>query len=124
MSLKISVDCSTSSTGATTRPDPLLLRLVNILEFKFLILTISQALLRAGYAPEMVAKMTGHKDTRSLNHYDPGLSELQKLDMGVTIALQGPLMRGENIDLPGNELKRRAAIVPDKFNGAVGMIDG
>jgi hypothetical protein len=60
----------------------------------------------------MVAKMTGHKDTRSLNHYDPGLSELQKLDMGVTIALQGPLMRGENIDLPGNELKRRAAIGP------------
>ena len=120
MSLKISVDCSTSSTGATTRPD----KPVNILEFKFLILTISQALLRAGFAPEMVAKMTGHKATRSLNHYDPCLSELQKLDMGVTIALQGPLMRGENIELPGNELKMRAAIVPDKFNGAVGMIDG
>ena len=45
MSLKIYVDCSTSSTGATTRPDPLLLRLVNILEFKFVIIFVELILI-------------------------------------------------------------------------------
>ena len=81
-------------------------------------------MLRAGYPPELVAKITGHKDTRSLSHYDPGMSEWQKLDMEVVIALQGPVKRGEQIELPSNELKRRAAKVSDKFNGAVEMIDG
>ena len=81
-------------------------------------------MLRAGYPPELVAKITGHKDTRSLSHYDPGMSDWQKLDMEVVIALQGPVKRGEQIELPSNELKRRAAKVSDKFNGAVEMIDG
>ena len=83
-----------------------------------------QALLRAGYAPELVAKITGHKDTRSLSHYDPGMSDWQKLDMEVVIALQGPVKRGEQIELPSIELKRRAAKVSAKFIGAVEMIDG
>ena len=71
-----------------------------------------------------MAKITGHKDTRSLSNYDPGMSDWQKLDMEVVIALQGPIKRGEQIELPGQELKRRAAKVSNKFNGAVDMIDG
>ena len=87
-------------------------------------LKIFKALLRSGFAPDLVAKLTGHKDSRSLKNYDPGMSALQKLDMEVSIAMQGAIMRGEQLELPGEELKRRAANVSTKFNGAVDMING
>ena len=89
----------------------------------FVYFCLFQALLRAGFPPELVAKLTGHKDLKSLDSYDPGMSELQKVDMEVAIAMQGPIMRGEKVELPGELLKSRAAKSQSKFHEPANMID-
>ena len=55
----------------------------------------------------MVCKLTGHKDPKSLANYDPGIGDLLKIDMAVGIATAGASLRGETVELPSSELKRR-----------------
>ena len=66
--------------------------------------------------------MTGHKDSRSLDSYDPGMSEVQKVDMEVAIAMAGPIMRGEKVELPGEVLRRRTAKSTSTFHKPADMI--
>ena len=68
--------------------------------------------------------MTGHKDCRSLVSYDPGMSEVQKVDMEVAIAMAGPIMRGEQVELPGEVLRQRNAKSSSKFRKPADMIIG
>ena len=82
-----------------------------------------QALLKQGFPPALVAKLTGLRDLKSLDSYDPGMSEVQKLIMEVAIAMQGPIMRGEEVELPGEELKRRNVKSQTKFHAPADMID-
>ena len=79
-------------------------------------------MLRQGFAPELVAKLTGHKDSRSLDSYDPGMSEVQKVDMEIAIAMAGPIMRGEEVELLGEVLRRRTAKSSSKFHRPADMI--
>jgi hypothetical protein len=74
-----------------------------------------QTLIRLGYPPEIICKLTGkasdflefelidsisgHLDSRSLKSYDPALDPLHKMDMMAAIAQGGAGQRGINVEL-------------------------
>jgi hypothetical protein len=50
------------------------------------------------------------------------MSEVQKVDMEIAIAMAGPIMRGEEVELPGEVLRRRTAKSSSKFHRPADMI--
>jgi len=40
--------------------------------------SVIKALLRLGYSQEMICKLTGHKNPKSLANYDPGIADLME----------------------------------------------